>query len=311
MLLLLRHRPLEVITVIFRRDDPAARFIPDQSGSRSRLAYDIHAPERRHNHQQGGRSKRKIHPASGPQARKRIRVPLPNRTCLLDDNATRLGHGSRLNSRANSQAYGAAKLSHGIDQRSTNGLVLPWESLGREQRQTGPGGIRAHDGEYHGGKPVRPVRRGRGDRDSVQQTRHRRGQRSTHKNKQCRYAAQQLGHNESHQDARHTGGDIPQHGVQRRQSLEVLEEIGSKDEIVVEGGEKEAHDDHGGGEPPIAEDGGLDEWRARKAAGMPALEADLPEREERDQEDGHDEDHGHPGRGPANDIAFCEGEVEG
>ncbi|KAG8406295.1 hypothetical protein J3459_019242 [Metarhizium acridum] len=44
---------------------------------------------------------------------------------------------------------------------------------------------------------------------------------------------------------------------------------------------------------------------------MPALEVDLPEREERDKEDECDEDHRHPGRGPTNDITFCEREVEG
>lgn len=278
--------------------------------SRPRLAYDIHIPKRQQHHHQGGNTKPKIRPVRGPQPRERSPIPRPRRTRLHHRNTSLPSHSGSLYRRPNSQTDRAAKLSDGIDQRPANSLVLPRQGLRRKQRQARPHGIGAHDGEHHGWKPVRPVRRRGRNGHGVQQTRNRCGEGAADEDKQRGYTAEQLRDNQGDDHARHTSWYVSQHGGQRRQALEVLEEVGRKDEVVVEGGEEEAHDEHGGGEACVSEHGDLDERRAGEVAPVTALEVHLPCGEEGDEQDGRDDEDGHPGRGPADDVAFCEGEVE-
>ena len=127
--------------------------------------------------------------------------------------------------------------------------------MGGEEGEGGPGCVGAHDGEDHGGEAVGEVCRPGVDGDGEEEGGEGDGEVSEEEEVLGRDARQQRRDDGGDDSTRDPCREKPERRLQRGELLVILEVKGSVDEEIIKGGEEEAHDDKGGGELCVLEDG--------------------------------------------------------
>lgn len=266
------------------------------------LSDDLQAAERERHDAETGDAEAEVHPTRRPDAQQSRPVTLFHAARVLDRHAPLAGYHGSLQRRGDGETDGASELADGVDESAPYGLVLGRQGAGREQREGGPDRVRSDDGQDHGPQGPGEIARFRRDGHREQQAGDGDADVAAAQYEDGRDLVHDLGDNDGHQRTRHTSRDEAQHCVQRRQPLEVLEVVRREDEVVVEGGEEEAHDEHNGAEAQVVEHGHLDEGRLL----APLLEVALPEEKCHDNEDRHNYQNGDPGCRPSDHVTLCQ-----